>query len=77
MHGCWEAVKIDGQATTNETKYSRMDQVKLFKGCLPQILLGPFLNTLCQMSLTATIMASGQLATLGSNIFTTIAKLKQ
>ena len=26
--------------------YSRMDQVKLFKGCLPQILIGPFLNTL-------------------------------
>ena len=22
-----------------------MDQVKIFKGCLPQILLGPFLNT--------------------------------
>ena len=29
-----------------ETKYSRMDQVKFFKGCLPQILLVPFLNTL-------------------------------
>ena len=28
------------------TKYSRMDQVKFFKGCFPQILLGPFLNTL-------------------------------
>ena len=27
-----------------------MDQVKFFKGCLPQILLGPFLNTLSQMS---------------------------
>ena len=23
-----------------------MDQLKIFKGCLPQILLGPFLNTL-------------------------------
>ena len=31
---------------TYETKYSRMDQVKFFKGCLLQILLGPFLNTL-------------------------------
>ena len=30
-------------------KYSRMDQVKSFKGCLPQILLGPFLNTLSHM----------------------------
>ena len=27
-----------------------MDQVKLCKGCLPQILLGPFLNTLSQIS---------------------------
>ena len=26
-----------------------MDQVKFFKGCLPQILLGPFLNTLAHM----------------------------
>ena len=26
---------------------------KFFKGCLPQILLGPFLNTLSQMSLNA------------------------
>ena len=40
--------------------YSRMDQVKLvedslitsniYKGCLPQILLGPFWNKLSQMS---------------------------
>ena len=30
-------------------KYSRMDQVKFFKGCLPQILLGPILNTLPQI----------------------------
>ena len=29
----------------NGTKYSRMDQVKFFKGYLPQ----PFLNTLSQM----------------------------
>ena len=28
------------------TKYSTMDQVKFFKGSLPQILLGPFLNIL-------------------------------
>ena len=34
---------------TNRTKYSRMDQVKFFKSCLPQILLGPFLNTLSQI----------------------------
>ena len=34
-----------------ETKYSRMDQVKFFKGCLPQMLLGPFLNTLSHLKL--------------------------
>ena len=28
-----------------------MDQVKFFKGCLPQILLGPFLNTLSHLSI--------------------------
>ena len=32
------------------TKYSRMDQVKFFKGCPPQILIGPFLNTLSHLS---------------------------
>ena len=26
-----------------------MDQVKFFKGCLPQTLLGPFLHTLSHM----------------------------
>ena len=28
-----------------------MDRVKLFKGCLPQISLGPFLNTSCHLNL--------------------------
>ena len=28
-----------------------MDQVKFFKGCLPQILLDPFLNTLFDLTL--------------------------
>ena len=28
------------------TMYSRMDQVNFFKGCLQQILFGPFLHTL-------------------------------
>ena len=31
------------------TKYSRMDQLKFFKGCVPQISLSPFLNTLSHM----------------------------
>ena len=30
----------------------RMDQVKFFKGCLPQDLLSPLLNTLSQMFLS-------------------------
>ena len=35
----------------NWTNYSRMDQVQFFKGCLPQILVGLFLNTFSQMIL--------------------------
>ena len=31
--------------------YSKMDQVKFFKSCLPESLLGPFLNTLSHMPL--------------------------
>ena len=34
---------------SNGTKLSRMHQVNFFKRCLPQILLGPLLNTLCQI----------------------------
>ena len=34
------------ETATYGTKYSRMDEVKFFKGCLSQILRGPFLNTL-------------------------------
>ena len=29
--------------------YSRLDQVKSFKSCLPHILLGPLLNTLSHL----------------------------
>ena len=46
---------------TFETKYLKMDQgkfvedrpypFKFFKGCLPQILLGPFFNNLTQLCL--------------------------
>ena len=42
-----------GQLFLNGTKYSRVDQVKFFKGCLRQILLGPLLNTLSQISFEA------------------------
>ena len=38
--------------------YSRIDQVKLFKGCLPQILVGPFLNTLPYGTLLSLILAN-------------------
>ena len=37
---------------TYGAKYSRMKQVKFFKGCLPQILLGLFLNTLSHILMT-------------------------
>ena len=37
------------------TKYSRMDQVKIFNSCLPQILLGPFLNTLSHIYIRTTM----------------------
>ena len=37
----------------NGPKYSRMEQLKFFKGCLPQIWLGPFLNTLTQIYLNS------------------------
>ena len=33
------------------SRYSSVDQVKFFKGCLPQILLGPFLNNLTHLLL--------------------------
>ena len=35
--------------TLYEAKYSRINQVKFFKGRLPQILIGPFMNTLAHM----------------------------
>ena len=36
---------------SNGSRYSRMDQVRFFKDCLPHILLGPFLNALTQITL--------------------------
>ena len=36
---------------------SRHCLVKFFKGCLPQILLGPFLNTLTQRKIRKKILA--------------------
>ena len=37
-------------------KYSRMDQVKFFKGCYPQILFGLFLNTLSHFQCVITFV---------------------
>ena len=42
----YETVQVDILNSLFETKYPRMDQLKFFKDCLPQILLGQFLNTL-------------------------------
>ena len=36
----------------NGTKYSRMEQIKILKGYLPKISLGPFLKTLSQIVVT-------------------------
>ena len=37
--------------TMDGTKYSKMEQNKFSKGCLPQISFGPFLNTLSRIIL--------------------------
>ena len=39
-----------GYQSTFGVKYSRMDQVKFFEGCLLQISFGPFLNTLSHLT---------------------------
>ena len=41
-------IRFDWQSVFR-ANYSKMDQVKFFKGCLPQILFGPFLNTLSHL----------------------------
>ena len=41
---CYYGRERDLEAESFGTKYPRMDQVKFFRGCLPQILLGSFLN---------------------------------
>ena len=43
------------------TKYSRMDHVKFFTGCLSQILLGPFLNTWTHIAIIQMICLVDQL----------------
>ena len=45
-----ETAKADILNSLFWTKYSRMDQLKFFKDCLPQILLGQFLNALSHLA---------------------------
>ena len=53
----------------NGTKHLRMDQVRFSKGCLPQIFLGPFLNTLSQMKYSVSGMENAVL-----QVFATFSK---
>ena len=41
-------------------KNSKWHHFKFFKGCLPQVLLGPFLNTLTQIFLLTVVFKSSQ-----------------
>ena len=51
LEDCIVIVRYEEIGLIFGTKYSRMDQVKFSKGCLPQILLEPFLNTLSHLFL--------------------------
>ena len=51
-------VDLDEHASFYRSRYSRMDQVKFFKGCLSQVLLGPFLNTLTHVGVVNPLNAS-------------------
>ena len=44
--GMFRVKQITKLGTSFGAKYSRMERVTFFKDCLPEILLGPFLNTL-------------------------------
>ena len=48
-----DQVKLGKTAFKNLNGYSRPYPFKFFKGCLPQISLGPFLNTLSQIWFTS------------------------
>ena len=54
------------------TKYSRMDQVKFFKGCFPQILLGRFLNTVSHIFFKISLLRSCEAQQKITNIFLTL-----
>ena len=60
----------------NGAKHSRMDQVRFFKGCLPQIFLGPFLNTLSQMKYSVSGMENAVLQVLPLSVNVTRRAMK-
>ena len=55
--------------STYGTKYSRMDQVKFSKGCLPQIIHGPFLNTFSHMYVLLVVLPETSTRVLPKKIF--------
>ena len=48
--------KICGRLPLKKVKVRRPYNLKVFKGCLPEILLGPFLNTLTQITVPLKIL---------------------
>ena len=50
---------LPSETRSHASMYSRMDQVKIFKAFLPQILLGPFLSTLYHIILNRMEMLNG------------------
>ena len=55
--------------STYGTKYSRMDQVKFSKGCLPQIIHGPFLNISSHMYVLLVVLPETSTRVLPKKIF--------
>ena len=51
----WLKVFKNGPSKICGIQLSRPHHLKFFKGCCPQILLGPFLNTLIHMLVTLKI----------------------
>ena len=58
-------IKINARSGTT---YSRVDQLKFFKGRLPQVLLVPFLNSLTHLYLTLISVAETESGEQNSNV---------
>ena len=52
------------------SRYWIMDQVKFFKGCLPQILLNLFLNTLTHLKIICGLISTANINPLEWQIYT-------